>query len=67
MKSMITEDIKSEISECVCPECKNVLDLSPYPNIAKGMVIECNHCGMTLLVSDITDGKLKLDIVDAGK
>ena len=54
-------------SECVCPECKNVVDLSRYPNLAPGMVIECNHCGMTLLVKEIKDGKVITDIVDEGK
>jgi len=64
---MITDDIKSEISLCVCPECKNTIDLSRYPSIAPGMVIECNHCGMTLLVKEITNGEVKMDIVDEGK
>ena len=40
---------------CVCPECKNTIDLSRYPNLTTGMVIECNHCGMTLLVKNIAD------------
>ena len=52
---------------CVCPECKNTIDLSRYPNISAGMVIECNHCGMTLLVKEISDGVIKTDIVDEGK
>jgi DNA-directed RNA polymerase subunit RPC12/RpoP len=64
---MISEKSESSKSLCVCPECKNTIDLSIYPNIAAGMVIECNHCGMTLLVREIVDGKVKLDIVDEGK
>ncbi len=52
---------------CVCPECKNTVDLSRYPNLAQGMVIECNHCGMTLLVKDIAEGKVVTEIVDEGK
>lgn len=53
---------------CVCPECKNTIDLSRYPNIAAGMVIECNHCGMTLLVKEIDSaGSVKTEIVDEGK
>ncbi len=51
----------------VCPECKNTIDLSRYPNLLAGMVIECNHCGMTLLVNDIKDGEVKTTIVDEGK
>jgi DNA-directed RNA polymerase subunit RPC12/RpoP len=60
--------MKSENSLCVCPECKNTIDLSRYPNLAAGMVIECDHCGMTLLVKEIAaDGNVKTRIVDEGK
>ena len=52
---------------CVCPECKNTINLSSYPNITPGMVIECNHCGMTLLVKKIENNKLETEIVDEGK
>lgn len=53
---------------CVCPECKNTIDLSRYPNITAGMVIECNHCGMTLSVKEVTaEGEVKTEIVDEGK
>lgn len=53
---------------CVCPECKNTIDLSRYPNLTTGMVIECNHCGMTLLVKEIKDdGSVITQIVDEGK
>ena len=60
---------ESEISKliCVCPECKNVLDLTRYPTLAVGMVIECNHCGMTLLVKEIANNDVKTVIVDEGK
>ncbi len=55
-------------SKLICPECKNEVDLSRYPNIAVGMVIECNHCGMTLSVKDIpASGEIKTEIVDEGK
>lgn len=53
--------------KCVCPECKNTLDLTRYPNLTTGMVIECNHCGMTLLVKGIAGGDVKAEIVDEGK
>jgi DNA-directed RNA polymerase subunit RPC12/RpoP len=52
---------------CVCPECKNNIDLSRYPNLAAGMVIECNHCGMTLLVREISDNEVKTEIIDESK
>ena len=64
---MIQKNIKDENSLCVCPECKNVVDLSRYPTISPGMVIECNHCGMTLLVKEIKEGKISTEIVDEGK
>jgi hypothetical protein len=52
----------------VCPECKNNVDLSKYPNLAIGMVIECNFCGMTLAVKEIAEsGEVKAEIVDEGK
>jgi DNA-directed RNA polymerase subunit RPC12/RpoP len=52
---------------CICPECKNQIDLASYPNIAVGMVIECNHCGMTLLVKEIANNEVKTVVVDEGK
>jgi DNA-directed RNA polymerase subunit RPC12/RpoP len=64
---MIEKRTESASSKCVCPECKNSIDLSRYPNVATGMVIECNHCGMTLLVKDTAGGDVKTEIVDEGK
>ena len=64
---MKTEPSESSKSLCICPECKNTIDLSRYPSLAPGMVIECNHCGMTLLVKEVTDGNVKTVIVDEGK
>ena len=52
---------------CVCPECKNTIDLSRYPNLMEGMVIECNHCGMTLSVQKIENGTVTTEIVEEGK
>jgi DNA-directed RNA polymerase subunit RPC12/RpoP len=51
----------------ICPECKNNIDLSRYTNIKEGMVIECNHCGITLLIKNIKDNVISTDIVDEGK
>lgn len=65
---MISQESQSSKLHCVCPECKNTIDLSRYPTVAAGMVIECNRCGMTLLVKEVTaDGELKTVIVDEGK
>jgi DNA-directed RNA polymerase subunit RPC12/RpoP len=64
---MITDNIKAENLLCVCPECKNTIDLSRYPTVTPGMVIECNHCGMTLLVKNVEAGDITTEIIDAGK
>jgi DNA-directed RNA polymerase subunit RPC12/RpoP len=32
-----------------------------------GMVIECDHCGMTLLVKEIKGASVITEIVDEGK
>lgn len=64
---MIHQNAENTLMKCICPECKNSIDLSKYPNIAVGMVIECNHCGMTLLVKDLANGNISTEIVDEGK
>jgi DNA-directed RNA polymerase subunit RPC12/RpoP len=51
----------------ICPECKNDMDILKYPSINEKMVIECNHCGITLLVNKIENGILSTEIVDEGK
>lgn len=50
----------------ICPECKNEVDLSIYPNLAKDQVIECNVCGISLLVTELGD-EVQAEIVDEGK
>lgn len=52
---------------CICPECKNSVDLSKHPQIAVGHVVECNTCGIMLGVTAITDGVVTTEIVDEGK
>jgi ribosomal protein S27E len=51
----------------ICPECKNQVDLTMYPNVAVGMVVECNHCGMTLAIKEIGEQEIESEIVDEGK
>lgn len=53
--------------KCVCPECKNDIDLSRYPKLEIGHVIECGTCGITLEVREMADGEAKTEIVDEGK
>ncbi len=53
-----------------CLECKNKIDLQDYTNIEEGQVIECNMCGITLMVTNTgVDGKgeVGVEIVDEGK
>lgn len=53
--------------KCVCPECKNDIDMSKYPTAAVGHVIECNTCGIMLEIRAITGGMVETEIVDEGK
>lgn len=50
-----------------CPECKNNIDLTIYPSTKEGMVIECNHCGITLLIKKIDNDIISTEIIDEGK
>lgn len=52
----------------ICPECKNEVDLSAFPDLAAGYAVECNYCGISLQVTEINDGgEIKADIMDEGK
>jgi DNA-directed RNA polymerase subunit RPC12/RpoP len=51
----------------ICPECKNQIDFSNFPSVKQGMVVECNHCGITLLVKNIEGDTVSTEIVDEGK
>ena len=54
--------------KCICPECKNQVDLSKYENLAVDHTIECDSCGILLAVREIKeDGSLETEIVDEGK
>lgn len=53
--------------KCTCIECKNEIDMSRYPNLAVGTVIECNTCGIMLEVTVIVDDVVTTEIVDEGK
>lgn len=52
---------------CTCPECKNAIDLNRYPNLAVGNVVECDKCGITLMVTAINGSDVTTKIVDEGK
>lgn len=50
-----------------CPECKNEVDMSAYPDLAEESVIECNICGISLMVKDMSGDKITVEVVDEGK
>lgn len=51
----------------VCPECKNDVNLSLFPDLAPEHVIECDICGITLLVKEMDDDQVVVEVVDEGK
>ena len=53
--------------KCVCPECKNDIDVSKYPKLAVGHVIECTTCGIMLEVRAMEGDVVTTEIVDEGK
>lgn len=54
--------------KAICPECKNEIDLNKTPDVKPDVVIECNHCGITLLVTSISaEQEVMTEIVDEGK
>lgn len=52
---------------CICPECKNKVDLARYPDLKEKMIIECSVCGITLEVAEIVGSDVSTEIVDEGK
>ncbi|MDO8499336.1 MAG: hypothetical protein Q7S66_01600 [bacterium] len=53
--------------QLICPECKNIVDLSNHADLAIGHVLECEHCGITLLVKSIDEGNIRCEVADEGK
>lgn len=51
----------------ICPECKNEVDLSRYSNFVPGDVIECDICGISLGIENITEDEVTAEVVDEGK
>ena len=50
----------------ICPECKNEVNLSTYPNLAVGHIVECETCGITLQINSLGD-EVETEVVDEGK
>jgi len=64
----VSLDLNIITMKFTCVECKNEVDLSAYPNLAVDQVIECGTCGITLLVTAISeDDTVTAEIVDEGK
>lgn len=51
----------------ICPECKNEVSLSSYPNLDVGHIVECDVCGITLQIKSIDGGNIETEVVDEGK
>lgn len=51
----------------ICLECKNEVNLSLYPNMAPEHVIECDVCGITLQINDMSGDDIVAEVVDEGK
>lgn len=51
----------------VCPECKNEVNLSEYPSLAIGHIVECDSCGITLMIGSMAGENIEAEIVDEGK
>jgi len=55
-------------SKLICPECKNSVNLSAHEELALHQVVECDKCGITLAIKDMSNPvDIKTDIVDEGK
>jgi ribosomal protein S27E len=52
--------------QLICPECKNEIDISGYPDLTGGSVVECNHCGITLQAKEDGDN-FTAEVIDEGK
>lgn len=53
--------------DIICPECKNEVDESTQPSIEEDDIIECQMCGINLLVTDINDENVEVEVVEEGK
>jgi hypothetical protein len=53
--------------QLTCPECKNLIDLSNYPEIKEEVVVECNMCGITLQVTKVDGETVEAEVIDEGK
>ncbi len=59
--------INKNYMNLVCPECQNDVDLSAYPQVKEGVVVECNVCGITLMINNVTGDIVSAEVADEGK
>ena len=50
-----------------CPECKNDVGLSSHSDLAVEQTVECDVCGISLLVTGIQAGVVSAEVADEGK
>ena len=56
--------------QLICPECKNEVDLDQYSDLEEDDIVECDVCGINLLVTYIDDengGDIEAEVVEEGK
>lgn len=51
----------------ICPECKNMVDLTSYDALAPEAVVECNLCGISLVITAVDGHSATAEVVDEGK
>ena len=51
----------------ICPECKNDVNLAAYKALAMDHIVECDICGITLLVNSVNGNMVEAEVVDEGK
>jgi hypothetical protein len=44
-----------------------MVDLSQHPNLSKEAVLECNLCGISLVVTNVDGHSVTAEVVDEGK
>ncbi|KKU25787.1 MAG: hypothetical protein UX39_C0019G0007 [Candidatus Magasanikbacteria bacterium GW2011_GWA2_46_17] len=53
--------------QLTCPECKNDVNLSPYSDLDVDHVVECDMCGITLMVKGIDGENVSAEVIEEGK
>lgn len=53
--------------QSVCPECKNDIDLTPFEPLQMEDMLECDMCGISLMVAQIDGDSVQLEVADEGK